>query len=123
MITNHVTLVGLLNAKNYDNGEDIILHLFSCLEDALQSFDFVKAKLYTRFIADLLNANVIQPQSLVALFQSFLGVTGEDGSPQRRKDAYVFLVLHSLPWVGWQLNERVQEGLEEIMATVAAHME
>lgn len=122
MVTNHVTLVGLLNAKNYDAGEDVIIQLVGCLEDSLQSNDFFKAKLYTRCIADLLNAAVTQAASLLAMFHGFLAVVSEADAPQWRRDAYAGLVLHALPWVGRRLQERDGEGLEAIMETIAGYM-
>lgn len=52
-----------------------------------------------RYIAELVNANVILPAQLIGLFDVLLTVLDEPGLRIERSDAFVYLVLATIPWV------------------------
>lgn len=80
----------------------------------------VQMPIRCRFTADLVNANVVLPGSLVSLFEALLVPLEE--LPQTRADAYARLVLCALPWVARDLNERNTAALTSLMAQLDAYI-
>jgi nuclear cap-binding protein subunit 1 len=50
-----------------------------------------------RFIAELVNANVLLPSSIIELFYQFVSLLDENHS--ERADYFAHLILSTLPWV------------------------
>ena len=127
-LTVYSTLVGLLNAKNYNFGGDFVDLLCRHLKDALKKGNFreawnicrllrlqVHALIFcrsddrksspfavlfvSRFLSDLVNCHVIVAASLLYLYENFVAVCREENGTQVRADSYLYLVLASLPWV------------------------
>lgn len=124
-VTAYSTLIGLLNIKNEKYGKEIIDNAAKLLSNLLQDQELNKVKILVRFLACLVNANVLLDASLIDLFDHFLSAIGDEDlsnkkqssqsnsslltqtiSATQRSDFYVFLVLQTLPWVSLRLNKQ-----------------
>lgn len=76
------TLVGLLNAKNYMFGGELVEALVRALKEALRAAEWDTARNCVRFLADLVNCKVVAIESLVTLLENFVTVTAEENTPQ-----------------------------------------
>ncbi|CAG2167490.1 unnamed protein product [Oppiella nova] len=112
------TLIGLLNAKNYSIGGEIVELLVKHFKDYLKALDFESARLLVRFFGDLVNCRVISSASLMNLFENLVDVSMEDNIPQSRSDYFVLSVLSALPWVGKELYEKKEQDLEQLLNTI-----
>ncbi|XP_063215947.1 nuclear cap-binding protein subunit 1 [Bacillus rossius redtenbacheri] len=116
--TIYTTLVGLLNAKNYNFGGEFVEHMVRSLKEALKSCKWDAARYLLRFLADLVNCHVISAGSLLQLLDNLIDAAKEDAVPQVRKDWYVFAVLATLPWVGRELYEKKEQALELLLVSI-----
>lgn len=112
------TLIGLLNARNYSFGGDVVEQLLKDFKKFLNSGDYERARILVRFMADLVNTRVISASSLIALFESLIDVTMEDNIPQVRSDYFVYTVLSALPFVGRELYDKKETEMEQILNTI-----
>ncbi|PAA50250.1 hypothetical protein BOX15_Mlig007542g2 [Macrostomum lignano] len=116
------TLVGLINLKNHAFVGEFLERLVKELRTELQSGTSWSNLLCTvRFLAELVNYRVVAPASLLQLFNSFLGVTLEEGIPQARSDFFVHLVLASLPWAAAPLAEKHRTELMQLLSSVDSY--
>lgn len=76
------TLVGLLNAKSYSFGGELVETLVRALKEALRAAEWDTARNCVRFLADLVNCKVVDIASLVTLLENFISVTAEENTPQ-----------------------------------------
>lgn len=118
----YATLVGLLNNKNYHVGGDIIEMLVKCFKDCTKACEWDKSLSYVRFFGDLVNCHVISHGSLMNLFETLVDVTMEDNIPQVRSDFFVYAVLSALPWVGYELCDKKEQDLEQLLNTIDNYM-
>ncbi|KAJ4451771.1 Component of the cap-binding complex (CBC) [Periplaneta americana] len=116
--TIYTTLVGLLNAKNYNFGGEFVEYMVRNLKDSLKACKWDAARYSLRFLADLVNCHVISAGSLLQLLDNMVDAAKEDGVPQVRKDWYVFAVLSTLPWVGRELYEKKEQALEHLLVSI-----
>lgn len=116
--TIYTTLVGLLNARNYNFGGECVETLMKSFKDKIKSCLFDEARITLRFLSDLVNCYVISAGSLVNLLSSLVEVTLETNIPQVRSDWYVYAVLSVLPWVGRELYEKKDQELDHLLRTV-----
>ncbi|XP_071450272.1 nuclear cap-binding protein subunit 1 [Hetaerina americana] len=116
--TIYTTLVGLLNAKNYNFGGEFMEYMVRSFKDNLKSCKWDAARYALRFLADLVNCHVIAAGSLLQLLDNMVDAAKEDGVPQVRKDWYVFSVLATLPWVGRELYEKKEQAFEHLLTTI-----
>lgn len=116
--TIYTTLVGLLNAKNFNFGGEFVDYMVKNFKDALKTGKWDVARYSLRFLADLVNCHVLSCGSLMQLFDSMLDAANEDSVPQVRRDWYVFAVLSTLPWVGRELYEKKEQELDHLMVTI-----
>nr|CAD7262474.1 unnamed protein product [Timema shepardi] len=116
--TIYTTLVGLLNAKNYNFGGEFVEYMVRNFKDALKGCKWNTARYSLRFLADLVNCHVIAAVSLLQLLENMVDTAKEDGVPQVRRDWYVFAVLATLPWVGRELYEKKEQGLEHLLISI-----
>lgn len=116
--TIYTTLVGLLNAKNFNFGGEFVDYMVKNFKDALKAGKWDVARYSLRFLADLVNCHVLSCGSLMQLFDSMLEAANEDSVPQVRRDWYVFAVLSTLPWVGRELYEKKEQELDHLMVTI-----
>ncbi|XP_063973553.1 nuclear cap-binding protein subunit 1 [Diachasmimorpha longicaudata] len=116
--TIYTTLVGLLNAKNFNFGGEFVDYMVKNFKEALKSCRWDAARYSLRFLADLVNCHVLSCGSLMQLFDSMLDAANEDSVPQVRRDWYVYAVLSTLPWVGRELYEKKEQELDHLMVTI-----
>lgn len=84
--TIYSTLVGLLNAKNFNFGGEFVDYMVKNFKDALKNGKWDVAKYSLRFLADLVNCHVLSCGSLMQLFDTMLDAANEDSVPQVRRD-------------------------------------
>ncbi|XP_022257706.1 uncharacterized protein LOC106472631 isoform X3 [Limulus polyphemus] len=120
--TIYTTLVGLLNARNYNFGGEFVELLVKNFKEYLKNCQFDEARSTLRFLADLVNCNVISIGSLMNLIESMVEVTQEDSIPQVRSDWFVYAVLSCLPWVGRELYEKKDIELDGLMRKIETYV-
>ncbi|XP_064390232.1 nuclear cap-binding protein subunit 1-like isoform X2 [Halichondria panicea] len=116
------TLLGLLNAKKFEVGEQALELVVAELRSALTLSQYDKARHLVVFLADLVNCKVVNVNSIVSLFDTLVTVTFEPDIPQIRSDAYIHMVLSALPIVGAELEERKRQELERLLVTIDNYM-
>ncbi|KAM8962304.1 nuclear cap-binding protein subunit 1 [Pelodytes ibericus] len=121
-MTVYTTLVGLLNARNYNFGGEFVEAMIRHLKETIKSNAYTEAMYLVRFLSDLVNCHVIAAPSMVAMIESFVGVTQEEDIPQVRSDWYIFAVLSSLPWVGKELYEKKDVEMDRILAQIESYL-
>ncbi|OCT97738.1 hypothetical protein XELAEV_18009967mg [Xenopus laevis] len=121
-MTVYTTLVGLLNARNYNFGGEFVEAMIRHLKETIKLNAYNEAIYLVRFLCDLVNCHVIAAPSMVAMFESFVGVTQEEDIPQVRSDWYVYAVLSSLPWVGKELYEKKDVEMDQILSQIEAYL-
>ncbi|XP_033749402.1 nuclear cap-binding protein subunit 1-like [Pecten maximus] len=112
------TLVGLLNAKNYNCGGEFVELLVRNLKETMKSGEYEHARLIVRFLSDLVNCHVVVAGSLLAMFDNFIEVTLEDNIPQVRSDWFCYAVMSSLPWVGKELHEKREAEFNKLLMLI-----
>ncbi|VVC44097.1 Hypothetical protein CINCED_3A017899 [Cinara cedri] len=120
--TIYSTLVGLLNAKNYNFGGEFVENIVRAFKDSLKNNSWNEARVVLRFIGDLVNCHVVSASSFVQLMSSLLDVAKEDGVPNVRKDWYCYAVMSCLPWVGRELYEKRESPLEMLLTTIEVYL-
>ncbi|KAG8455017.1 hypothetical protein GDO86_001291 [Hymenochirus boettgeri] len=121
-MTVYTTLVGLLNARNYNFGGEFVEAMIRHLKETIKLNAYNEAVYLVRFLSDLVNCHVIAAPSMVAMFESFVGVTQEEDIPQVRSDWYVYAVLSSLPWVGKELYEKKDVEMDRILSQIETYL-
>ncbi|ETN59105.1 nuclear cap-binding protein subunit 1 [Anopheles darlingi] len=116
--TIYSTMVGLMNAKNYNFGGEFVEYMVKTFKDSLKQCQWDAARYALRFLADLVNCHVISTASLLQLLDSMVDAANEDNVPQVRRDWYVFAVLSTLPWVGRELYEKKESALENLLVRI-----
>lgn len=116
--TIYATLVGLLNAKNYNFGGEFVDYIVKTFKENLKSGKWNGARYTLRFIADLVNCHVLAASSLLTLLETLVDCANEDGVPQVRRDWFIFAVLSTLPWVGRELYEKKESQLDHLLTTI-----
>lgn len=76
-----------------------------------------------RYFACCLQANVILPVHLIALFDNLLSVQLEIEVEQQRSDAFVWTVMAALPWASFALRDRNLMDLERIFNGLEQYVE
>ncbi|XP_070542802.1 LOW QUALITY PROTEIN: nuclear cap-binding protein subunit 1-A-like [Ptychodera flava] len=121
-ISVYSTLVGLLNARNYNFGGEFVENVFRNLREFLKTGSFEKARVLVRFLTDLVNCHVIDLSSMLAMYEAFVAVTIEDEIPQVRSDWYVYAVLSSIPWIGKELHDKKEMELEKLLSNIEKYI-
>ncbi|KOB78997.1 Nuclear cap-binding protein subunit 1, partial [Operophtera brumata] len=116
--TIYATLVGLLNAKNYNFGGEFVEYIVKTFKENLKTGKWNAARYCLRFISDLVNCHVLAASSLLTLLETLVDCANEDNVPQVRRDWFVFTVLSALPWVGRELYEKKESQLDHLMVTI-----
>ncbi|XP_033928531.1 nuclear cap-binding protein subunit 1 [Melopsittacus undulatus] len=121
-LTVYTTLVGLLNARNYNFGGEFVEAMIRQLKECLKVNMYNQAVHLVRFLSDLVNCHVIAAPSMVAMFENFVSVTQEEDVPQVRCDWYVFAFLSSLPWVGKELYEKKDSEMDRLLSQTESYL-
>uniref|UniRef100_A0A667YUB7 Nuclear cap binding protein subunit 1 n=1 Tax=Myripristis murdjan TaxID=586833 RepID=A0A667YUB7_9TELE len=117
-LTVYTTLVGLLNARNYNFGGEFVEAMIRQLKETLKNNLYNEAVYLVRFLSDLVNCHVIAAPSMVAMFENFISVTQEEDVPQVRSDWFVYVVLSCLPWVGKELYEKKDVEMDRLLSQI-----
>ncbi|CAN7025315.1 unnamed protein product [Brassica oleracea var. botrytis] len=122
------TLIGLLNLENEDFVQKIVESFQDNFQVALDSGNCNSIRILLCFMTSLLCSKVIQPASLIVVFQTLLSsaattVDEEKGNPswQAQADFYVIWILSSLPWGGAELAEDFVEDLWDRTQSLASN--
>lgn len=123
------TVIGLLNLENEDFVKKILERTQKTLQEAIDSGECNKIRVLLRFLTVLMCSKVIQPSSLVVVFETLLScaatiVDDEKGNPswQARADFYITCILSCLPWGGSELAEQIPEEVERVMVGIEAYL-
>ncbi|KAK6731730.1 hypothetical protein RB195_007913 [Necator americanus] len=122
-ITVYSTLVGLLNAKNFNFGGEIVEKLVSDLQDKLEAEDYQHAMHIITFLCDLGNSRVLTLGSIIEFLEGLLQSAFEENVPQARTDWFVYVVLRVLPWIGLELSEKKKDELDNILEGATKYIE
>nr|CAG4643826.1 EOG090X03JL [Lepidurus arcticus] len=112
------TLVGLLNAKNYNFGGEFVELCVRNLKDALKAGKWEEARFGVRFLSDLVNCHVVSSSSLLHMYDCFVDAALEPNVPQVRKDWYMYSILSALPWIGRELYEKKEHELDRLLKSI-----
>ncbi|CAH1254808.1 NCBP1 [Branchiostoma lanceolatum] len=118
----YTTLVGLLNARNYNFGGEFVDAMVKRFKDSLKENKFEEGRVIVNFLADLVNCHVIAAPSLLAWYEAFVNVTLEDDIPQVRPDWFVYATLSTLPWVARELYEKKEAEMERLLTNIDAYI-
>ncbi|TYJ02749.1 hypothetical protein E1A91_A13G250700v1 [Gossypium mustelinum] len=123
------TLIGLLNLEDEDFVKQIVENTQNSFQDALDSGNCDGIRILMRFLTALMCSKVLQPTSLVVVFETLLSsaaitVDEEKGNPswQARADFYVICILSCLPLGGAELAEQVPEEIERVLVGIQAYL-
>ncbi|EFO94618.1 CRE-NCBP-1 protein [Caenorhabditis remanei] len=122
-VTVYTTLVGLLNAKNFNFGGEVVEKLIAEQQDLLTKQKYQEAQNVAIFLCDLGNSGVLTAQSIGEYLESFISAAFEENMPQVRNDYYIQTVLRCLPWIGKELTEKSPEQMENIVEAVGKYLE
>ncbi|KAM6293900.1 nuclear cap-binding protein subunit 1-like [Aegotheles albertisi] len=121
-LTIYTTLVGLLNARNYNFGGEFVEAMIRQLKECLKVNMYNESEYLVRFLSDLVNCHIIAAPSMVAMFENFVSVTQEEDTPQVQCDWYVFAFLSSLPWVGKELYEKKDAEIDRLLSQTESYL-
>ena len=80
------------------------------------------AKYWLRYLAALLNLNMINQSHFMLVLEMLLGVAKEPNTPLPKADGFVYLVLATLPWACEQLHANVGLDLTKLVVFIATFM-
>ncbi|KAJ7959687.1 nuclear cap-binding protein subunit 1 [Quillaja saponaria] len=123
------TVIGLINLENEDFVRKLVEKTQINFQDALDSGNCNRIRILMRLMTVLMCSKVIQPNSLVVVFETLLSsaattVDEEKGNPswQACADFYITCILSCLPWGGAELIEQVPEEIERVMVGIEAYL-
>ncbi|KAG2405174.1 Nuclear cap-binding protein [Vigna angularis] len=123
------TLIGLINLENEDFGKQLVEKTKTMFQDALDTGNCNGVRVLMRLLTVMMCSKVLQPSSLVAVFETFLSLAAttvdeEKGNPlwQPCADFYITCILSCLPWGGAELTEQVPEDIDRVMVGVEAYL-
>ncbi|XP_047329435.1 nuclear cap-binding protein subunit 1-like [Impatiens glandulifera] len=123
------TVLGLLNLENENFVKNVLESIQNNLQEALYVEDCNRVRILMRFLTVLMCNNVLQPSSLVVVYETLLSsaaitIDEEKGNPswQARADFYIACILSSLPWGGAELVEQLPEEFERVMVGIEAYL-
>ncbi|KAF3454275.1 hypothetical protein FNV43_RR04722 [Rhamnella rubrinervis] len=121
--------IGLMNLENEDLAKKVLENTQNNFQDALDCGDCNRIRILMRFLTVMMCSKVLQPSSLVVVFETLLSsaattVDEEKGNPawQARADFYITCILSCLPWGGAELIEQVPEEIERVMVGIEAYL-
>ena len=121
-MTVYTTLVGLINAKSYSAGAEIIECLVKTLKDAVRGNEFERSRLLLCGLADLYNCHAVSPSYIVSVFNNLVDVSTEESIPQARSDWYAYMVMSVLPWVGRELFATRETDVRQLMMSIETYI-
>ncbi|KAJ3056349.1 Nuclear cap-binding protein subunit 1 [Rhizophlyctis rosea] len=116
------TMTGLLNLIDYDITAAFIKTVSDALQESLSRNEFRTVKILFRYLAELVNASVILPAQLIGLFDIFLAVLREENVRVERADAFIYVILATIPWAAAELHYRTPNELTRVLTTIEQYM-
>ncbi|CAN1751114.1 Nuclear cap-binding protein subunit 1, partial [Linum perenne] len=123
------TVIGLLNLENEEFVKGVVETTQTHFQEGLDSGSCDRIRVLLRFLTALMCSKVLQPASLVVVFETLLSSAAttldeEKGNPswQARGDFFVTCILSCLPWGGSELAEQVPEEIERVMVGMEAYL-
>eukprot|EP00002_Diphylleia_rotans_P041254 TRINITY_DN9996_c0_g1_i9.p1 TRINITY_DN9996_c0_g1~~TRINITY_DN9996_c0_g1_i9.p1 ORF type:complete len:623 (-),score=119.23 TRINITY_DN9996_c0_g1_i9:2844-4712(-) len=133
-ISLYASITGILNLKNYGFVASLVAATHTQLQKTLVAGNLRKSKLLVRFLAELLNVNVILPKTLLVIFDQFLFAISSvlqsgDGLPIDepdskafgRADFLIYILLMTIPYAASELHERNKEDLLSIVGRMDSY--
>ncbi|CAG8623802.1 13181_t:CDS:2, partial [Ambispora leptoticha] len=117
----YATLVGLINVGKSDIAKAIVTETSEILQQNLNVGDWREVKLTLKFFAELTNANVIQPETLLKIYGNLLSVLDEPVIKKRRADTFIKIVLSTLPYIGKRLKDREPTKFEQMLNKIQSY--
>jgi len=118
-LTIYSTLAGLVNAQDSDFGVALLGRATNELEFSLQKGEFNIALRITTFIADLANTRVVSVPSIFQFLNRFVNFVNNENL---QTDYFVFMILHTLPWVGLLLHNEDRSSLAELLTRLNTYI-
>uniref|UniRef100_A0A183BVH2 Nuclear cap-binding protein subunit 1 n=1 Tax=Globodera pallida TaxID=36090 RepID=A0A183BVH2_GLOPA len=118
-ITIFSTLVGLLNARSSDFGERLLLKFVDELHYTFMNGEYDISVRLATFLCDLCNARVVTPHSVILFLDNFIDLATDENI---KSNFFVYLVLHTLPWVGLELNDKLPTKLNDLMGRISLYL-
>ncbi|KAL3112237.1 hypothetical protein niasHT_017010 [Heterodera trifolii] len=119
-ITIFSTLVGLLNVRSADFGERLLQKFMDEFHHTFTSGEYDISIRIATFLCDLCNARVVTPESIVSFLENFVDLATEENI---KSNFFVYLVLHTLPWIGTELYAKLPAKLNDIMARISLYID
>ncbi|CAG8487792.1 2780_t:CDS:10, partial [Acaulospora morrowiae] len=117
------TLAGLMNAKRSDIGAAIVKMTSQTLQQCLYEGNWRGAKLALKFFAELTNANVILPRTMLDIYDDLLITLDESNVKMCRADTIIYIILSTLPYVAMRLRERSPVVLDSVLSKIERYVE
>uniref|UniRef100_A0A914HHC5 Nuclear cap-binding protein subunit 1 n=1 Tax=Globodera rostochiensis TaxID=31243 RepID=A0A914HHC5_GLORO len=118
-ITIFSTLVGLLNARSSDFGERLLLKFVDEFHYTVMNGEYDISVRLATFLCDLCNARVVTPHSVILFLDNFVDLATDENI---KSNFFVYLVLHTLPWVGLELNDKLPTKLNDLMGRISLYL-
>jgi len=120
------TLVGLLNARSFDFGRDLVQKLSVKLQENITNQTHLdEVRMLLRFVGELTKAKVIPASNLITLMNEILRVVREavdDTRKKRRSDYYCFVLLSMIPWVAKELEEKESQEFNTLLSNIESFL-
>ncbi|PVV05384.1 hypothetical protein BB560_000102 [Smittium megazygosporum] len=97
------SLIGLLNVKNSDIGNQIITDLGSDLQSCMNSMDWFGLRIILRVFGTLVEVNVIEASAVIRILESFLELVKSSNAISVRSTCLVWVVGSTLVFVAESL--------------------
>ncbi|CAG8593221.1 11794_t:CDS:10 [Ambispora gerdemannii] len=117
----YATLVGLINVGKSDIAKAMVTEASETLQQNLDEGDWRGVKLIMKFLVELTNANVIQPETLLRIYGNLLSVLDEPVIKKRRADTFIKIVLSTLPYIGKRLKDREPINFEQMLNKIQSY--
>eukprot|EP01052_Picozoa_sp_SAG31_P042875 SAG31_NODE_6954_length_1837_cov_1.233602_1_plen_441_part_10 len=122
----YATLAGLLTVEDAEFGPAVVGECQRRLGAAIHAAEVTAARLLMRFAAELCNASVLKPESLLSVFTTLVEAASAAAaaaeSPKQPANFVVALVLESLIWGGKTLADKAGAGLETCLERLSEYM-
>ncbi|CAG8494316.1 1118_t:CDS:10 [Paraglomus occultum] len=119
----YATLVGVINVERPTVGAAVVEMAAESLQSYLNEGNWRNAKLMLKFFAELTNAYVILPGTMISIYNTLANVICEPGVKRLRADTIAEMILLSIPCIGKRLHERVSNQFDELLDKFAKYFD
>ena len=124
-IVSYCIIAALLNAKRPLFGQSLVYKVQEELSIALEDGQRRRAKMLLRFLATLVNMNVVDVNDLSSLLSSFIRAIQDAGDavPQEYSDNLAYILLSTIPYCAKHLDSSAPGDLDRILSDIDSYME